>query len=85
MFRIRLLRNHNYHPDVEAFCAFAKECDEEDLQVAMLEALGWFNLSYKKDKIIDTCQELLINDKNPGRVKNEARKTLGRVETAWYR
>ena len=85
MFRVRLLRNYNYHPDVEAFCEFAKECDKEDLQIAMLEALGWFNLSYKKDQIIDTCHELLADNKIPKRVKNEALKTLGRLGTAWHR
>ena len=85
MFRIRLLRNYNYHPDVAAFCEFARECEKENLQVAMLEALGWFNLSHKKDQIIDTCRELLADNKVPKSVKNEALKTLGRLEAAWHR
>jgi len=80
-FSIRLLRNNNYHPGVESFCRFAKETKNEKLQIMMLEALGWFNLSYKKNTIIETCDSILQDTSISPKVRQEAIRTKNRLKS----
>ncbi len=82
---IRTLRNYNYHPDVKEYCDFVTSCDNNKLQVLMLEALGWFNISCHKDVILNLCNEILASDKYPENVKKEAERTQSRLNTRWYR
>lgn len=85
MFAIRMLRNYNYHPDIEEFCNFATNTKNEKLQIAMLEALGWFNLSVYKNKIINTCNNIIDNKNSTENVKKEATKTVNRLSSNWVR
>lgn len=85
IFAIRTLRNYNYHPKVQEFCDFALNTKNEKLQIAMLEALGWFNLSVNKNEIKNTCKQIINNKATTEKVKNEAAKTLKRLSSTWVR
>lgn len=82
---IRILRNFNYHPAVDSLCLFIKETENEELQIVMLETLGWFNISHKKDIIIATCNNILHDTAYSDKVRDEALRTLNRLKTPWYR
>lgn len=82
---IKALRNYNYHPTVEGFIRFAKENENEELQLTMIEALGWFNISYKKDLILKACEEIAKNPKYSPKVRDESLRTINRLKIGWYR
>ncbi len=84
-FPIGILRNCNYHPDVIRFCEWLPEEQDEDVKILMLEALGWFNVSCEKNHIIATCRQMINNKNESGAVRNEALKTLNRLEYQWWR
>lgn len=77
---IRMLRNYNFHTAVEHFLEFLNTNKNEELQVAMIEALGWFNLSYKKQEIIDYCKNIEIDDQSSKQIKQEAHRTILRLK-----
>lgn len=82
---IRNLRNNNYHPKVADFCRFAKEYPNEELQTIMIEALGWFNISAEKTVIIQTCKDIIADEESSFKIKQEAERTLNRLQLSWYR
>ncbi len=84
-FPIRILRNYNYHPRVGRFCEWLLREPDEELKVLMLEALGWFNVSHQKTHIIATCRYISNNQQESKAVRDQALKTLNRLETAWWR
>lgn len=77
---IRTLRNYNFHTAVNDFFYFLDTNKNEELQVAMLEALGWFTLSYKKEEIIDYCKKIEQNEQNSEAIKQEAHRTILRLD-----
>jgi hypothetical protein len=82
---LRALRNYTMHPSVDDLCRMAKTEKNENLQRILIEAFGWFNLSYKKPVIIATCNEILSNPSTPESCKTEAQRTLSRLQSDWYR
>ncbi|MBR5855646.1 MAG: HEAT repeat domain-containing protein [Bacteroidales bacterium] len=77
---ISTLRNYNYHHIVPQIIAFIEDASQpSDLRVAAIEALGWFRASYQNGKIAEACTRLMKSDA-PQEVKNEAEKTLGRLQ-----
>jgi len=84
-FNIRMLRNYNYHPHVEGYCDFVLKTEDDNLQILMLEALGWFNISYKKSHIIECCKAVMDNPKESDLVRRQAIKTLNRLDANWMR
>ncbi|PID69412.1 MAG: hypothetical protein CR989_01635 [Flavobacteriales bacterium] len=84
-FAIRSLRNYNYHPGVPDFCKFLKDSKNPKQQVLMLEALGWFNLSYQKPQIIDCCTAIIEDKSYPEKVRKEALKSKNRLLAPWSR
>lgn len=76
----RSIRNYNYHDKVDAYFSIIKDSNEPtELCVALAEALGWFNHSYVKHKIITLCNEL-INTNIPKELKEELLQTLNRLK-----
>lgn len=84
-FAIRSLRNYNYHPGVPDFCEFVRTSENPGQQILMLEALGWFNLSYQKQLIVDCCTAILEDDSYPEEVRTEALRTKNRLLAPWSR
>ena len=63
---IQFLRNRPYHQNLDQ-CLKVMEDPEDDLfiRTLMAESLAWWNLSYRKQDIIDSCKKLLADEKTP--------------------
>lgn len=77
---IRNLRNNPFHQYAEDYCRFALETKDNDLRLLMLEALGWFTHSVKKDFIVETCEKIVSNKSFSIEIRQEARKTINRLK-----
>lgn len=81
IFEIRSLRNLTYHPAIDPLCSYLLSGPGEKIEVNLIEALGWFNLSYKRHIIIDTCRKIIANtDLFSESVRTEALRTVKRLE-----
>ncbi|MGE5456922.1 MAG: HEAT repeat domain-containing protein [Methanococcaceae archaeon] len=78
---IQSLRIYNYIQAVPQLLQLAKS-PKEDLavRVATIEALGWYNLAKDSALIISTCREIINEDSNPQMLRDEALKTLKRIQ-----
>ena len=76
---IRSFRNRPLHPAVDEILAAFETIEEPDLQIALIETMGWFNMSYKRAQIAEYFKAVSENDKYETAVKNEALKTYKRL------
>jgi hypothetical protein len=51
-----------------------------ELRVTLLEALGWFQYSHRRDEIFEALEGLLADSELEASVAAEARKTMARLE-----
>lgn len=80
-FGIASLKNVNYHPSVDKYIAFVKDAKQkEDLRIAMLEALAWFGNSYRKNEIVDACQEIVADTTYSEAIRNQSLRTLKTIQ-----
>lgn len=80
---VRTLRNYPYHLFVPQLLAIAeKQEEDESLRQNILEALGWFSLSYQKESILSACRKINSNPATPIAVQKEATQTSLRL-TRW--
>lgn len=77
--QIRMLRNYNFHLGVDQYIRFVKESGNQDHRILMLEALGWFKHSLRKQQIIDFCKALAEDPETPEPLKEEALRTVLRL------
>ncbi|MDE6224909.1 MAG: hypothetical protein K2M25_02085, partial [Muribaculaceae bacterium] len=76
---IRQLRNNPLHPSVDTLLSYINKCDNEELLVSLIEALGWFNYSYRAPEIANRMVEI-ANDTNFSEdVRDEAAKSAIRL------
>lgn len=76
----RTVRNYNFHQHVDAYLSLINDKKEDtELRVVMAEALGWFNHSTAKAKIVTSCQNLL-KTKLPKDLKAEIEQTIIRLK-----
>jgi len=75
----RYLRNNPVHPEASNLAEYAQRCDNEHVAVTLWEALGWFNLSYRRQEIADVALKVSKDSKYPKAVRNEALKTYNRI------
>ena len=81
LFDIRSLRNLTYHTLIEPLCEYLLTAPGEKLEVALIEALGWFSHSYNRQQIIDTCKSVMTDtEKFSEPVRMEALRTVKRLE-----
>ena len=74
---IRGVRNNTYHEYVPQMIALVNdEAQPMELRVAVVEALGWFVASPRKQEIIAACQALKTTDKA---LAAEAQQTINRL------
>ncbi len=72
---IRYIRNMNNHYLLSEYIDFAKdESQDLSLRIMMLEALSWFQLSYRNSEIITLCNDILKKSDNED-LKQQAVKT----------
>lgn len=76
---IRILRNNPLHTKVPQLLDFVKICKDEEVQLALVEAFGWFNLSHTAPQICEVMKRLKDNAIYPDRVRQEALKTVNRL------
>lgn len=75
---LRLYRYHKLVPTVLG--VISNPSESEAIRVAALEAMGWFNLSYQRQNILHTCNQLLNDSLTPLSVKYQALKTKRRLK-----
>ena len=81
MFFITCLKNINYHPDVDRYVSLLKDSSEMlSIRLAMLDALAWFDLSYRKNVIEDACLSLTEDKTLPEKLRVEALRTYNRLK-----
>lgn len=75
---IRGVRNNTYHEYVPQMIALVQdEAQPAELRVAVVEALGWFVASPRKQEIIAACEALKSTDKA---LMAEAQQTINRLK-----
>ncbi len=81
MNAIRTFRNYNFHEGVPYLIDFALDNTfSEPMRKNIIEALGWFNLSYKRHLIIEMCDKLIASNESED-IKNESIRTKNRILT----
>ncbi len=77
---VRTLRNYNF-TDVlpELFLAVKDKKIPSKIRIAIIEAMGWYNYSMKKSKIIKVMDEILTTKGEGNSILNEALKTKKRL------
>ncbi|MGD9978583.1 MAG: HEAT repeat domain-containing protein [Bacteroidales bacterium] len=78
-FAIRSLRNKTFHQGIPLLTSYLLQCGDEQTQLSLLEALGWFRYSYNRQVIIQSCNQLVNSEKYSARVKEEAQRTINRL------
>lgn len=76
---IRTLRNYCPYYLIPRLIAYLKECGQPDIQVMLLEALGWHKYSCMAPEIMACTKEMSEDEHLPQTVRNEALKTYNRV------
>lgn len=75
---IRGFRNSTYHEQVPQMVELiADENEPLEVRVAAAEALGWFNLSWRKQEIVDGLKGIVTPDKE---LQNEIEQTINRLK-----
>lgn len=78
-FAIRALRNKPFHQGVPELGEYLLASDNSAMQVMLLEALGWFDNSYRREEINNICNEIIRSDRFTAEVKEEAERTRIRL------
>lgn len=76
---IRMLRNYHKHKFVPQLLEYLQKTTSEKEQVALLEALGWFNLSYRNPEIKEVAYKISQDTRSAEPVRQEALKTCNRL------
>lgn len=78
---INSLKNENIHASVDGFLKLILDTDEEEkVRCALLESLAWFKWSYRRQDIMDACQQLMSNANTPAAVRENAERTYFRLK-----
>ncbi len=79
--KVRTFRNYKFHSALPELMKLALD-DKEDpaLRTALLEAFGWYHYSPHTPELITTCQAIATRPDAPDQVKNEALKTVHRLQ-----
>lgn len=76
---IKRLRNNPQHTALPILFQFLYTTEDEDLQYMMVEALGWFNYSYKAGEIAEELQKVASDSRFSSKVQNEAKRSIIRL------
>lgn len=78
---INSLKNENIHASVDGYLKLILDADEEEkVRCALLESLAWFKWSYRRQDIMDACQQLMSNVNTPATVRENAERTYFRLK-----
>lgn len=76
---IRQTRSNLCYASVPALLDYLVTCDNEEVQVLLLEALGWHRLAWNSADIARVAYDISRNETLSAKVRNEALKTYNRV------
>jgi HEAT repeat protein len=77
---VRTFRNYTFHNAVDELCELAlNENADLSLRVNVVETLGWFTFSQRRDEIIKTCDLLLAAAPLDDKLRAETIKTKKRI------
>lgn len=77
---IRTLRNSNMHYLVDDLLVYLDKEKEAAVDVYLLEALGWFDRSFRREDIAKAVLAVSKDESRPQRVRDEALKTYRRLK-----
>ncbi len=79
-FELLSFRNNPASTRIEQLVQVANDSSEnEELRLIAIEALGWFNYSYRKNDIIEGLQPLAQESNKNEKLRKEAIKTINRL------
>lgn len=77
---IRNLRNNNIHRQVDGLLKVLSNPQEKELiRTTLAEALGWFEMSFRKTEIVDAMNLLVKDSSLPAGLKSEIEQSLIRL------
>jgi len=76
---VRQLRNNPLHPAVTQLLAYVDTCNDDAIRVSLIEALGWFNYSYRADEVADRMKKVAADTRFSEAARKEAAKTVVRL------
>ncbi len=77
---LRRMRNSNLHTKVDQLLRLIESSDNDDIKVVAIEALGWFDRSYKASEIEAAMAKIAADETQSESVRTEAAKTIGRIK-----
>ncbi len=78
---INSLKNENIHASVDGFLNLILDAEEEErVRCAMLESLAWFKWSYRRQDIMNACEQLMQDSNVPQAVRENAERTFYRLK-----
>ncbi len=78
---IRSLRNYNNHKQVDQLLPVLKDNgDDPEVRVVLAEALGWFDLSIRKQEIVIALGDVRESGSAPTALKEEVIQSLSRLQ-----
>lgn len=77
-FTINGQRNGCNNLALDSFFAFLSTCKDNTMRLSLIETLGWYRYSYRKDEIIAKCKKLYETEQDTA-IKNELLKTINRL------
>jgi hypothetical protein len=80
MFNLRNFRNITVHQHLDQLISFTDTTTDQDLKLAAVEMLGWFDQSWQREKIKDFCDKELARNNLPEIYRNEVLKTKNRIQ-----
>ncbi len=77
---IQFLRNRQYHQNLEEVLKVMENPAEDELIRTMIaEAVAWWRLSYKRDKILESCRKLLTETQTPQQMRPALESAITRL------
>jgi hypothetical protein len=81
IMKIRVIRNYPYHYRLDdLFKLLNDPLEQNEIRVNIAEALGWFNLSYRRNDIVNECNTLLKDKSISQELRDELVQTVNRVK-----
>lgn len=75
------LRNNNIHASLPEYIALMEDpAEDEELRIAMIKALAWYDKSYRRNEIMAACDRLRKSSGSSKAIKEEARRTYFRLK-----
>ena len=76
---VRQLRNNPLHPELDELLAYVDVCPDDNIRVALIEALGWFNYSYRAPEVAARMRQVAADTRFSEAARREAAKTVARI------